>query len=143
MTDQDCVFCKIARGQVPARRIYEDDVCVAFLDIGPLAEGHTLIIPRQHFRDIRDIPPDVLAAVMSPMPMLASALMRTTDATGINMLHNTGLTAGQAVFHYHVHLIPRVEGDGLGFIWNAGKYEDDRADELQAQLVEALAAARA
>ncbi len=135
MHQPDCIFCKIARGEIPAFRVLETDDLLAFLDVGPLAEGHTLLIPKGHFRDIRDLPPETLAKIAVELPPLAAAVMRATGATGLNLLHNTGATSGQAVFHFHVHLIPRAEGDGLGYRWNARRYEPGRGELLQSRIL--------
>ncbi|MCB9852467.1 MAG: HIT family protein [Phycisphaerales bacterium] len=134
----DCIFCKIASGKIPSARVWSSDDAVAFLDVSPLAEGHTLLIPRRHFTDLRDVPADVLARILSVAPKLVGALMNATGATGVNVLQNTGASAGQAVFHLHFHFIPRVEGDGLGFRWNAGSYPSGRADEVLAAVTAAM-----
>ncbi len=135
MQQPDCIFCKIAKGEIPAFRVLETDDLLAFLDVGPLAEGHTLLIPKHHFQDIRDLPPELYAKIAVELPELAAALMRATGATGLNLLQNTGASSGQAVFHVHLHLIPRIEGDGLGYRWNAGKYGQGRAELLQSRIL--------
>ncbi len=136
--DADCIFCRIAAGSIPAHRIWESPAAVAFLDVNPLAEGHVLLIPRDHFRDLRDLPVDTAKEVLSAAPALCDAVMRATGATGVNFLQNTGASSGQAVFHVHFHFIPRSEGDGLGYRWNAGQYPAGRADEIREALVQAL-----
>ncbi len=138
MQESNCVFCKIARGEIPATKVYEDDRVIAFLDIGPLAEGHTLLIPKRHFGDIRDADGDILADLLRIVPRLARAIMQATGASGLNLLQNTGASSGQAVFHLHFHLIPRIEGDRLGFRWNAGKYAEGRAEHCRKKITEAL-----
>jgi len=134
MQQADCIFCKIVEGVIPALRVWESDDCLAFLDVGPLAEGHTLLIPKQHYRDIRDTPAEALASLTRHLPQLADAVLSATGATGLNILQNTGASSGQAVFHLHFHLIPRVASDGLGFRWNAGKYETGRAEAMQSRI---------
>lgn len=138
MQDSDCIFCKIAQGAIPALRVWETDACLAFLDVAPLAPGHVLLIPKQHYQDIRDIPADVLGSLTSQLPALAAAIVCATNATGLNLLQNTGRSSGQAVFHLHFHLIPRTEGDGLGYRWNAGDYEAGQAEQVQAGIREEL-----
>ncbi len=138
MPAADCIFCKIASGEIPSLRVFEDADSLAFLDIGPLSSGHALLIPKQHFTSILDIPPDVLASLTSNLPMLARALKKVTGATGMNILQNTGESAGQAVFHLHIHLIPRTKGDGLGYRWNAGSYGEGEAQSLQAEIIQQL-----
>lgn len=141
MTSGNCIFCKIASGAVPALKIFESDDAVAFLDISPLAPGHTLLIPTSHYRDLIDVPEDVLARLTSHLPKLADAILRVTGATGLNLLQNTGESSGQAVFHVHFHLIPRVADDRLGFRWNAGAYSPGEDKAMQAALRAALAGA--
>jgi len=138
MNDPDCIFCKIVQGSIPALRVWETADCLAFLDVAPLAEGHVLLVPKQHYQDIRDVPLELLAALTAQLPALASAVISATDATGLNLLQNTGRSSGQAVFHLHFHLIPRTEGDGLGYRWNAGAYEPGRAETMQADIANAL-----
>lgn len=137
-TDPSCIFCRIVAGQIPSLKVLEDELALAFLDIGPLADGHTLLIPKDHHRDLRDLPPETLAAISSHLPRLASAVMQATRATGLNLLQNTGASSGQAVFHVHFHLIPRREGDGLGYPWKAGKYAAGAADAWRQRIIEAL-----
>ncbi len=134
MPHTDCIFCKIVAGDIPALKVWESDDALAFLDVGPLADGHTLLIPKQHYRDIRDTPVEVLASLTRQLPQIADAVLRATGVTGLNVLQNTGASSGQAVFHLHFHLIPRVASDGLGFRWNAGQYEKGRAEAMQSRI---------
>jgi histidine triad (HIT) family protein len=140
MAQADCVFCKIVAGQIPSARVYEDDVCLAFLDIGPLAEAHLLLVPKGHYEWITDMPSGQLEAVCRQIPSLARAVMKVTGAQGFNVLQNNGQVSGQAVPHVHFHIIPRREGDGLGYRWNAGKYPEGRVQALRQALVEAMKA---
>ena len=140
MSPADCIFCKIANGAIPSLRIFETPDCLAFLDIGPLAHGHTLVIPKLHFENILDAPPELIGRMTAKFPALARAILRATDATGLNVLQNNGGTSGQVVMHLHFHLIPRREGDGLGYRWNAGKYAARQAESMQADIVAALQA---
>lgn len=140
MSDNSCIFCKIAAGSIPALRVFESPDAIAFLDIAPLAPGHTLLIPRQHFQSILDVPPDVLGRLSGHLPPLARAVMKVSGATGLNVLQNTGESSGQAVFHLHFHLIPRTEEDQLGFRWNAGTYGPGEDKAMQAGLLMALKA---
>ena len=138
MDTSDCVFCKIVAGDIPALRVWESPEAVAFLDIGPLSPGHTLLIPKQHYENILDIPRDLLGMLIGDVQDVAKAVMRTTGAAGLNILQNTGAVSGQAVFHLHFHLIPRVADDELGYRWNTGKYADGEADALQDKIVREL-----
>lgn len=137
-SDPSCIFCRIVAGQIPALKIFEDDRALAFLDIGPLADGHVLLIPKDHHRDLRDLPPETLAVISVHLPRLATAVMQATSATGLNLLQNNGASSGQAVFHVHFHLIPRRDGDKLGYRWNAGAYAAGAADAWRQRIVDAL-----
>ena len=138
LSDPSCIFCRIVAGQIPALKVFEDDRVLAFLDIGPLANGHVLLIPKDHHRDLRDLPPETLAVISGHLPRLAQAVMTATGATGLNLLQNSGASSGQAVFHVHFHLRPRRDGDGLGYLWNAGSYAAGAADAWQRKIVDAL-----
>ncbi len=113
MTDPDCLFCRIAAGEIPAKRVYEDDTCIAFLDISPWQKGHTLVIPRRHVPDA--LADDrVLAEVSPSVVAVARLLQERLDATACNILTNAGPDSGQEVFHAHVHVIPRYpENPGI------------------------------
>lgn len=134
----DCIFCKIADGQIPALKILETEQALCFLDIGPLAEGHLLIIPKKHYATLDRMPPEELAELVKLFPKLAGALIRVTKAEGYNLLQNNGACAGQAVGHLHFHLIPRVPGDGLGYRWNASKYPEGKDREIQQKIISEL-----
>lgn len=138
MDGSDCIFCKIGRGDIPALRVLETPDLLAFLDISPLAPGHTLVIPKRHYESVLDTPPDGLARLTAALPALAGAILRVTEATGLNILQNTGRSAGQAVSHLHFHLIPRREGDSLGFLWNASKYAPGEGEAVQARIMREL-----
>lgn len=138
MQKADCIFCKIASGAIPSLHVLETPDCLAFLDTGPLSPGHTLLISRQHHDSILDVPADVLAALTGEIPRLAAALLNLTGATGLNLLQNTGQSAGQAVFHLHIHLIPRRDGDRLGFRWNTTKYGPGEGEAIQARILNEL-----
>ncbi|MBF8970818.1 HIT family protein [Streptococcus sp. NLN76] len=110
----DCLFCKIVAGEIPASKIYEDEHILAFLDISQTTPGHTLIIPKKHYRNILDLDPQVAQDLFGQVPALARRLKNAVGAQGINVLNNSEEAAGQTIFHTHVHLLPRFEtGDGL------------------------------
>ena len=129
-SDPNCIFCKIIAAEVPAAVVYEDDSIVAFLDIGPLADGHLLVIPREHYTRLTDVPLESCAQIASVLPLLGRAALEVTKAEGFNVLLNQGAVAGQAVPHIHFHIIPRKKDDQLGYRWNAGKYAEGRAAQL-------------
>uniref|UniRef100_A0A0E0BHY5 HIT domain-containing protein n=1 Tax=Oryza glumipatula TaxID=40148 RepID=A0A0E0BHY5_9ORYZ len=110
---KSCVFCRIIRGEAPAFKVYEDDVCLCILDSHPLAPGHSLIIPKCHFPSLEATPPHVVAAMCSKVPFLSNAIMKATQCDSFNMVVNNGAAAGQVIFHTHFHIIPRRSGDKL------------------------------
>lgn len=138
MNNPTCIFCKIVAGEVPCHKVYEDEHVLAFLDIGPLAEGHLLVIPRKHYVTLEDMNPDQVAGTTRVLPALAGAVRRAVNAQGYNILQNNGKVAGQVVNHVHFHIIPRVESDGLGYRWNASQYPEGRAEEVLGKIKEVL-----
>jgi diadenosine tetraphosphate (ap4A) hydrolase (histidine triad protein, cell-cycle regulation), putative len=110
----DCIFCKIIAGEIPSSTIYEDDQVVAFLDISQVTPGHTLVVPKQHFRNLLEMDADSASQLFARVPGIARKVMKATGAAGMNILNNNEEIAGQTVFHTHVHLAPRYEEtDGL------------------------------
>ncbi len=132
MQDPNCIFCKIASGDIPCAKVFEDDVSLAFMDIGPLAEGHVLLIPKNHYATIDLMPADEAAAMLARVPALVRAVQAVTGCEGVNVLQNNGKAAHQEVPHVHVHSSPRNTGDAFGFTWPAGSYAEGRAAELAA-----------
>ena len=110
----DCIFCKIIKGDLPSYKVYEDEFTLAFLDINPIAPGHTLIILKEHYQDLVATPAADLAQIISTVKKIAPAVVSSVGATGFNVGVNNGKVAGQLIEHVHFHLIPRKEGDGLG-----------------------------
>ncbi len=135
---EDCIFCKIVAGEIPASVLWEADSGLAFLDVNPLSEGHMLFVPRDHYERLSEMPPALTAKMAEAIPRLGRALLAATKAEAYNLLLNEGAAAGQVVPHVHYHLIPRKSGDGLGYRWNAGAYETGRADEIAAAYRKAL-----
>jgi len=134
MVESDCIFCKIASGSIPCNRIYEDDSVLAFLDIGPVSVGHTLVIPKQHFETMADCPAEVLAAVASVLGRIAMAVSTATGSDGYNVLCNNGRAAGQLVNHMHFHVIPRMINDGIFNRWPSFEYASGQAEEIAAKI---------
>lgn len=128
--DPECIFCKIAAGEIPATKVLEDHACVAFLDIGPLADGHVLLIPKGHYRTVDQMPADAAGAMLRHVPGLAKAVQNATGCEGLNVLQNNGAIAHQVVQHVHFHLIPRNAGDAFDFNWPAGEYAEGRMEAL-------------
>ena len=129
-SDPNCIFCKIAAGEIPCEQILSDDAALAFMDIGPLAEGHVLLIPRAHHVTTDEMPADTAAAVLRHLPALVRAVREATGCAGVNVLQNNGKVAHQEVMHVHFHVIPRDPGDDFHFNWPAGSYSEGRMAEL-------------
>jgi len=136
--DPSCIFCRIVAGEIPAYKVHEDEHVLAFLDVGPLADGHTLVIPKAHYATIDQVPDDEAAACMRVVPRLSRAVLAATGASAYNVLQNNGKLAHQAVDHVHVHIIPKTERTGLGITWPAGELEEQKAKSLQQRITEAL-----
>lgn len=135
----DCLFCKIIDGTIPSTKVYEDEHVYAFTDIAPVAKGHTLLIPKQHCQDLFEMPEDVARNLYAVAPKLANAIKAAFNPIGMNTINNNGAAAGQTVFHYHLHFIPRYdEKEGLGLIWQTQKYTPAQltkvADSIKANL---------
>jgi histidine triad (HIT) family protein len=113
---RDCIFCKIVRGEIPSVRVFEDETFIAILDLFPVTEGHTLLIPKEHHVNIFDVPEDIAIAAYPLLAKLARAIRSATGADGLNLVQNNGEISGQAVFHSHIHLIPRYADDNLRFV---------------------------
>lgn len=136
--DPNCIFCKIVAGQIPCWKLHEDEQVLSFLDIGPLSRGHCLIIPKAHHVTLETVSEELAAACTRVAPRLGRAVRDVTGTAGWNLLQNNGTVAGQVVMHVHFHIIPRVEGDGLGFRWPAGKLDAEAAQRLQAEIMQRL-----
>ncbi|MGN6372858.1 MAG: HIT family protein [Solirubrobacteraceae bacterium] len=115
--DESCVFCKILRGELPGTVLDEDERTVSFMDINPATPGHALVVPRAHARDLLSIDPEDLCAVMTAAQRLAIRQRERLGAVGVNLINSCGAAAWQTVFHFHMHVIPRYEGDPLRLPW--------------------------
>lgn len=115
--DPDCVFCKIAAGEVPSFILFEDDATLAFMDINPANEGHVLVIPKEHASDLYAVSDEALARTVVTAKKVAGAVARTLDPDGLNLVQCNGPAAAQSVMHFHVHVLPRVEDDRLAMNW--------------------------
>ena len=130
MNAADCIFCKIAAGSIPAIKVLEDQACLAVMDIGPLAQGHVLLIPKSHAETLDDLSSAAAGAMLRHLPALVRAVRAATGCQGVNVLQNNGRIAHQVVPHVHFHIIPRNAGDEFQFNWPAGKYPPGRAEQL-------------
>ena len=132
------IFAKILSGEIPCHRVYEDAHVLAFLDIGPVSDGHLLVIPKEAKAHLHELSDDSAAAIGRVLPRLARAVMAATGATAYNILQNNGAAAHQAVMHVHFHIIPKLGSAGLGVGWNAGKLDGARAQEFVASMQAAM-----
>lgn len=128
---ENCIFCKIANGEIPAATIYEDEDFRVILDLGPASKGHALILPKAHAANLFELPDDLAAKAMLVAKKVGGKLKEVLGCDGLNLVQNNGEAAGQTVFHFHMHLIPRMNDDKVGITWNPGKLTDeDKADIL-------------
>ncbi len=134
MSADDCIFCKIAAGQIPATRIYEDEAVLVFLDIGPISDGHTLVIPKRHFERLHDCPAELLGQISSRLGKMAGAVSAAMNCDGYNLLCNNGRAAGQIVEHLHFHIIPRNVGDGLLNRWPSYTYKQEKMEAIAGKI---------
>lgn len=139
MKKDDCVFCKIASGEIPSRKIYEDEDVIAIMDLSPTSRGHSLIIPKEHCTNIYDIEEETAAKVMKVAKKLALKMTTALNCDGFNLLQNNGETAGQTMFHFHMHLIPRykdADNDMLKF--TSVELTDEEMDAIRDQITGSL-----
>lgn len=132
----DTIFGKILDGEIPCHRVYEDEHVLAFLDIGPLSRGHTLVIPKERKAHVHELSDESAAAIGRVLPRLCRAVKKATGASAYNVLQNNGAPAGQVVMHVHFHIIPRLGDTGLAMLWNPGELTG--SDELAEQIRSAL-----
>ncbi|MBN1764238.1 MAG: HIT family protein, partial [Sedimentisphaerales bacterium] len=132
------IFCKIARGEIPCAGIFEDDQVLAFLDINPWSEGHSLIIPKAHFVHLHECPVEVISTLARQIGPIAEAIIKAVGAEGYNLLNNNGRSAGQLVEHVHFHIIPRKTGDGIIRHAPQNTYPPGRMDEIAARIANEL-----
>ncbi|MBO8464060.1 MAG: HIT family protein [Firmicutes bacterium] len=129
---EDCIFCKIANGMIPSATIYENSDFKVILDVSPASKGHTLILPKEHFDNIFDMDADTAGKLFSLAAAVARALKQATNCDGMNIVQNNGEVAGQTVFHFHMHVIPRYEGDRVNVTWEPGQATAEQLNELAA-----------
>lgn len=124
----DCIFCKIIKGEIPAEIIYQDEKIIAFLDIKPAVKGHTLFVTKQHCQDFLSLPDDLITYLFHKAKVITPAILKGAGANGFNIGINNGTSAGQVIFHCHLHVIPRFSGDGLT-MWPGSDYQPDEIHE--------------
>lgn len=136
MKKDDCIFCKIAAGEIPSRKIYEDSDLIAIMDLNPTSKGHSLIIPKEHCTNIYDIDEDIAGKVMKTAKKLATKMTVALNCDGFNLLQNNGETAGQTMFHFHMHLIPRYkDADNNMLKFTSVSFSDEEMDAIREQII--------
>ena len=136
MRDQNCIFCKIAAGEIPSATLYEDDDFRVILDIEPASKGHALILPKEHYANLYELDDEVAAKALVLAKKMITKLTDIVGCDGYNVLQNNGTAAGQTVFHFHMHLIPRYKNDDVKVGWKPGKLTDDVKQEILAKINE-------
>jgi histidine triad (HIT) family protein len=139
--DDQCIFCKIINGDIPSAKVFENEHVYAFLDLSQVTKGHTLVIPKVHTRNIFDLTPQVASHLFEAVPSIATGIKEAFSAEGLNVLNNNEEIAGQTVFHYHLHLIPRYgKGDGFGAVWktHSEKYSNEDLQEISQNIADKI-----
>ena len=136
MRDDNCIFCKIANGEIPSATIYEDENFRAILDLGPASKGHALLLPKEHYADLFALPDETAEKVFPVARKIVSRMKDVLGCDGYNLVQNNGECAGQTVFHFHMHMIPRYKDDKVGLGWKMGELSDADRDEILAKLKE-------
>ena len=135
---ENCIFCKIANGEIPAATLYEDENFRVILDLGPASKGHALILPKSHAANIYELSDEMAAKAMILAKKMATVMTAALKCDGFNIVQNNGECAGQTVFHFHMHLIPRYKGDQVGITWKPGELSDADKEEILLKVKEQL-----
>ncbi|MGN0431163.1 MAG: HIT family protein [Lachnospiraceae bacterium] len=136
MKKADCIFCKIANGEIPSKTLHEDENFRVILDLGPATKGHALILPKEHYDNLYELPENTAAEAMKLAKKMAALMTEKLQADGFNLVQNNGETAGQTVMHFHMHLIPRYKEDGQHISWNPGTVTQEELEEIRKQITE-------
>ena len=134
MVKDDCIFCKIAAGEIPSKTIYEDEKYRVILDLGPATRGHALILPKNHYANLFELPEEDAKEVICLAKKMATIMKDKLGCDGFNLVQNNGEAAGQTVVHFHMHLIPRYENDGQEIGWKPGSPSQDELEEIKKQI---------
>lgn len=134
MKKDDCIFCKLANGDIPTNALYEDDLVKAIFDLSPASEGHIIILTKEHFDNLFSLDDETASHLFKVAKKLAKAIKEALNCDGINILQNNGEIAGQTVFHFHLHIIPRYVGDNIKIGWSQGKVSEDEIKKLANQI---------
>ena len=135
MKDANCIFCKIANGEVPSKTLYEDDNFRVILDLGPATKGHALILPKEHYPNLYDLPEELAGEVMKVAKKEMVKMTERLGCEGFNLIQNNGDMAGQTVFHFHMHMIPRYQADGQKIGWKPMEVSQEELEEVKNQIV--------
>ena len=125
MKNDSCIFCKIANGEIPSKTLYEDEKFRVILDLGPATKGHALILPKDHFANLYELPEEEAKDVIVLAKKMAAKMTEKLGCDGFNLVQNNGEVAGQTVFHFHMHIIPRIKGDTVNVGWVPGTADND------------------
>lgn len=134
MKKDDCIFCKIANGEIPSRTLYEDERFRVILDLGPAARGHALVLPKEHFADLFELPEEWCRDAFGLAKDMAAGMKEKLGCDGFNLVQNNGETAGQTVFHFHIHMIPRYRDDGQSIGWKPLSPSQEELEEVRQQI---------
>ena len=134
MKDTNCIFCKIANGEIPSKTLYEDDKFRVILALGPASKGHALILPKEHYADLYELPEETAGEVMKLAKKMAAQMTQRLGCEGFNLVQNNGELAGQTVFHFHMHLIPRYRDDGQKIGWKPQEATQEELETIRAQI---------
>ena len=134
MKDANCIFCKIANGDVPSQTLYEDDNFRVILDLGPATKGHALILSKDHYANLYDLPEETAGEAMKLAKKMAAKMTKSLGCEGFNLVQNNGDMAGQTVFHFHMHLIPRYQADGQKIGWKPQEVTQEELREVMNQI---------
>ena len=135
---ENCIFCKIANGEIPSTTLYEDDMFRVIFDLGPASKGHALILPKEHFADATELSEEYAAKVLLVGAKIGKVMKKALGCTGFNLVQNNGLSAGQTIFHFHMHVIPRYDDGAKIVAWDPGTLDPEEAKEMQKKISEAL-----
>ena len=138
MKDNNCIFCRIAGGDIPSSTIYEDEDFRAILDLGPASKGHALILPKNHYKDVCELDADLAAKVLPLAGKIGAAMKEKLGCAGFNLVQNNGSEAGQTVYHFHMNIIPRYESGPAMVTWNPGSAASEELEETAKLLRDAL-----
>ncbi len=134
MRDGNCIFCKLANGEIPTATLYEDEAFRVILDANPAAKGHALIIPKEHYANLYELPDELAGKAMVLAKKMITRLSGILGCDGYNLIQNNGEAAGQTVFHFHLHMIPRHKDDGVGLGWKMGELTEADKEELLSKI---------